>query len=433
MMFILIIITLILFYDNRINGVLVNLTPNVAKMCMKMMKSPKKSYNSSACGFPLVGETESITFVTLEGSFPFNAPYNISKGAGPQFRQGTAIHGGIGIVISNTTRNGIITSTKISVEFAAENYLSGLFPNTNNDTLTWNNTGSIFVNSPLNTSLWLNSRIISETSGYVYLRYIYELYKNISTHQYAVFQPIKVIQPNVTYFQSILPVNEKEIGNVVVNPNSSYAFVITTIEFLLNLNCEVDVVLGLTATSIFYLQDETNLGIVYLDSSSNVAQVSKWYRQLYYCFSNLSSNSLRTNLYLDIQDCYGRHSYAYVYLSNSSVYNVSLLNTDTLVNQGVYNPMIFQYLLVAETNYNLQKPNTNTIDIILIVLFYMSILAMVVFIMAKVYYKRESKTSKQSTYLERFHDKVQESMASSVIEIIPLHKDRISDMNHRID
>jgi hypothetical protein len=228
-------------------------------------------------------------------------------------------------------------------------------------------------------------------------------------------------------------VSEIVIGNVTVNPNSSYAFVINTIEILLNLHCEVDVVLGLTATSIFYLQDETNLSIVYLDSSSSMVQVSKWYSQLYSCFHSLSSNSLRTNLYLDIQDCYGRYSYAYVYLSNTSVYNISLLNTATLVDQGVYNPMIFQYVLVTDSNYNVKEPSMNTLDIILIVLFYMSILAMVVFIMAKVYYKRESKTSKQSTYLERFHDKVQESMASSVIEIIPLHKDRISDINHRID
>jgi len=397
------------------------------------MKTSSKLWDSNVCGFILVGEMESITFVTLEGSFPFNAPYNISKAAGPQFRQGTAIHGGIGIVLSNTTMNGTITSTKLSVEFAAEDYLSGLFPNIDNGNLIWNNTGSVYVNNPLNTSLWLNSRIITETTGYVYLKYIYDLYTNISNHQFAVFQPIKVIQPNITYFESILPVNENQIGNVTVYPNSSYAFVINTIEFLLNLHCEVDVVLGLTATSIFYLQDQTNLNIVYLDSSSNVAQVSNWYIDLYACFSNLSSSSLRTNLYLDIQDCYSNHSYAYVYLSNSSVYNVSLLNTATHVNQGVYNPMIFQYLLVADTSYNLNEPSMNTLDIILIVLFYMSIMAMVVFIMAKVYYKRESKTSKQSTYLERFNDKIQENMASTVIEIMPLHKDRISDINHRID
>ena len=430
-MLILIIITLILLYDHHINGALINLTPRVAKLCKFAMRKSSSTWNMTLCGFPLVDETESVTFITLEGSFPFNAPYSVSKAVGPQFRQGTAIHGGIGIIISRTG-NGKITSTKISVEFVAEDYLSALFPNTTSGSLVWNNAGSIYINNPLNSSFWLNSRIISETTGYIYLKYIYDLYRNISSEQYTVFQPIKVIQPNVAYFQNILPVSELDIGTVTVYPKSSYAFVISVIEFLLSLDCQVQVILGLTTTSIFYFQDNTNLKIVNLNSSS-VVQVSKWYSDLYSCFKGLSSTSPRENLYLDIQDCYGSYSYAYVYLNPTAVYKVSLLNTTALVNQGVYNPMIFQYLLSTNSTDTGKPPKMDILDIILIILFYMAIFCMVVFVIAKVYYKRESKTSKQSTYLERFKDKVQEDMAASVIEIMPLHKDRISDVNHRID
>lgn len=440
---------LILMYNNYcIYGAIVSLTPSTALFCLNLIQQSQHTWDQSICGFPLVSETQSVTFVTLEASFPFNAPSSIVKAAGPQFRQGSAVHGGIGLIISTSTISALygqssssIEVMKVSVEFAADSYTSGLFPNTTNDTVTWNNSGSIYVSNPLNTTLWLNSRIIAETTGFVYLRYISDIFKNITMGAYEIFQPVNILTPNIANLQSIAPINQLEIGTTLVSPYSSYAFVKDATGFLLNQNCVIGTFLELTATSFFYFHccvgssscpANCNLTSVNLNNPVDEKKVSIWYQEVQICFSSIS-NSGSTNLWLDIQDCYSSHPYAYVYKNSSAVYNVSLLDTTTY--QGVYNPMIYRYVLQEQTISGSAIPSIATIDIVLMVFFYLSVVSMFLFLVLKVYRNKESKTSRnRTTYLDRITDKAQGEMAASVVEIMPLHnsKVRISDMSSRI-
>ena len=429
------IILLVLF---SCDGYLVQLTPAVAKLCIDDMKNAVSKWNSTQCGFPLVDESQSIGFLSLDASFPFNAPPNIQRKAGPEFRQGAGLHGGIGIIISSTSSSALygLTSsnvqfTKISVEFVAENYINGLFPNTTNNKVIWNNNGAIYVRNPIDTNLWLNSKIITETNGLNYLKYIHKIFQTIATGGFEVFQPISVLTPNMTAFEAITPPNQLEIGNLLVNPTSSFTFVQNTIDFLFSENFPMGTFLELAATSAFYfhccigkgcLSSCSPLKLVDLSFAANQALVSSWYQKLYKCFSSLAS--------ADFQSCYGSYSYAYVYMNSSMVYNVTLLDITSYQSMyaNLYNPMIFRYILEESYDYNNVTPQLEPIDIVIFILFSMMIAAIFLFVAIKYYKKRGIRSEKQTNYLDRFNDKMQDDFYYRESGVV-----KMPIMNNRID
>ena len=434
--FIIILLIIIVFSNTFIDGYLVQLTPTIAKICMDQMTYSASLWNTTMCGFPLVGETQSIGFVTLAGSFPFNAPSSIQSRAGPEFRNSVGLHGGIGIIISSTSLSVLYGSssnnfkfTKLSVEFLAENYISGLFPNVSANKVIWNNNGAIYVRNPIDTSMWLNSKIITETTGLIYLKYIRQVYQTIAAGGYDVFQPISVLTPNISAISSVTPTNQLEIGSLLVNPISSFTFVENTITFLLSEHFRIGTFLQLATTSAFYFHccvgtgcppSCSPLSLVNLNITANEIIVSSWYQKLKKCYGS-SSNA-------DIQSCY--QSYAYVYMNSSMVYNVTLLNMTQYQNESLNNPMIFRYLLEETSVADIEIPQLQPIDIVIVAFFSAMIAAIILFVGIKYYQKKGIRTEKQTSYLDRFNSKMQDDFfyreSGAVVEILPITNKRAS-------
>lgn len=440
----LIIIINIIFID----GYLTTITPQTAQYCRSLLKSSinlRKLWNNELCGFPIALKTQAVGFIELESSFPFNVPFSISKNAGIEFRQGVTLHYGLGVIIASSSIDLLYgsdpnigsTFIKFSIEFSANNYTGSIFPCKNDNDIQWNNNASIYVSNPLNTNLWLNSRIITSTTGLVYNEFIDQLYADIIKGEYSVFQPITIITPNISSFENYLtPINQNEYGTSLVPSMSSYTFVNNTIDFLLDKNCAVGAFLNLASTSIFYFQ-------CYGGSSCNSLQIVPlnnnvyiWYENIYKCFVNNNNGVINWE---SIQNCYNE-SYAYVYKNATYVYKVNLFNvTEYLATNGdvtFYNPMIFRYIVQLPALINVINPQQRAMDYLAIVFLCLIVPSYIVYSIHKIKSNGKSK-SKVDSYLDEFENRIKqdpyflvdESNTESLTPMIELELKSINNKN----
>lgn len=82
---------------------------------------------------------------------------NYSESAGDTWNSFSASHGGLGVW-------NVATNEKISIEFVSNNYVGTLMPNLdpNRKALSWNNSGSIVITSPLVENDWNRATVVSE-------------------------------------------------------------------------------------------------------------------------------------------------------------------------------------------------------------------------------------------------------------------------------
>lgn len=384
--------------------------------CASSLKTSKytsvSNTNGNICGFPIALNAYQVTFYTLEASFPFNAPPNLVRRAGQEFRSSIGAHAGIGVTLE--TNNGCSPNyiptykfnpkykpmcEQFSIEFIAENYTEVLFNN---------NSASIYITNPLDKNRWINSKILTTTTGYVYTKYILQLLHNISIGYYDVYQPILVLQPNTTTFEKLIPVTETVLGysGLMNYPRTSYSFLNESIAFLISKNCLVTPLLQLSSTYLIYFSADSSLGDPISLYDSNV---QKWYADLYNCYKEVGKLSANAAFFFNnITICYDSYPYiAYVNVGNGSdmVYKVNLYTANT----NISTPELFRFLLpAAESYYYLNGTSVATrIDIFI---FCLLLLVLVLYCLFLTRNLARSKTSAIHKQMEgRFIDRIYET------------------------
>jgi hypothetical protein len=293
---------------------------------------------------PTIPDSHSVQFFYLESPFPFNTPQSIVDAAGSNYRSYGIGHAGLGVW--DTTEG-----TKYTIELVSESYVGSLLPTVSGNDLVWNNAGKIVISSPLDDDLWLNARLIATTSGNAFTQLITYLQDDIgSTFQY--YQPVTALYINAslvnTSLGDVTNSNINEIGSITLAPVNSFSFVDALIYQLGTFGIDLGAFLSIYATSFNYFTlPDTVLQVV----ASNNVDVLQWYSALSQCYSTMFNNIVQpgdgAQVFLqEIKNCYG--SYAYVFASPSTVYNITLAN----VTEYYGTPFQAQYV------YNLPDNNT---------------------------------------------------------------------------
>jgi hypothetical protein len=203
-----------------------------------------------------------------------------------------------------------------------------LLPNvTASGSIQWRNAASIVITDPINEDLWLNSRLITTTSGNAYSQLI--TYLQANTALYAYYQPVTSLFLNLTLVNSSDIVSNddfNEIGTIILEPTNSFAFVNDLINQLGSYGCDLGAFLQIYATSFDYISSTKAAPQVVSWNGQAPSAVAQWYQELKNCYGivydNTQTNGQGSSYFLEaVKNCYG--SYAYVYKTSNSVYNVS--------------------------------------------------------------------------------------------------------------
>jgi len=366
----LLIILLVLLVLNPIQCQ-IQLSKEYVNLCSSEFEFKDNTHkNNTVCSFPKAFNSYTATFHLLEGSFPFNTPDDIRKEAGNIYRSNIQAHSGVGIVLEsypgacaviNPLKN--VVCIQMSVEFASNNYTGGIFPNilNNNQQLQWNNNGSVYLTNPINQNNWINSKILTTTTGYIYNQYVVQILDMIIKGNFDIYQPISIVNPNTTSFSSLLQVPEQYVGTILLYPASSYTFTNTSISYLVSKQCAIELLLPPPSTNYMYFTN-TAVQVVGLDGGTIEQEVSQWYHNLYQCYYTNITNSNDTCL-TDLSSCYTTEPYAYVYNNASSVYKVTLYpNTADITT-----PLLFRFLITTSTAGSLTAPTLAAADVFVLV------------------------------------------------------------------
>ena len=325
--------------------------------------------NNTVCSFPKAFNSYTATFHLLEGSFPFNTPNDIRKQAGNIFRSNIQAHSGIGIVLESypgacAAINPLktVVCIQITVEFASNNYTGGIFPNiiNNNQQIQWNNNGSVYLTNPINQNNWINSKILTTTTGYIYNQYVVKILDMIKSGHYDIYQPISIVNPNTTSFSSLLQIPEQYVGTILY-PASSYTFTNQTISYLVSVQCAIELLLSPPSTNYMYFTN-TEVQVIGLDGGTIEQEVSQWYHNLYQCYYTNITHSNDTCL-TDLSSCYTTKPYAYIYNNASSVYKI-ILYPNTI---DISTPLLFRFLMTTLSVAPLTTPTLGATDVFVLV------------------------------------------------------------------
>lgn len=147
-------------------------------------------------------------------------------------------------------------------------------------------------------SAWLNSRLLTTTSGNAYSQLITYLQGN--TGLFAYYQPVTGIYVNVSLINSSTVVINDDIdkfGDVLVQPINSFAFVDNLISQLGSYGCDLGAFLQIYATSFDYMARDAVAPTVVSWSTGGPAntEVYNWYEDLINCYNQTYVNTVQTN------------------------------------------------------------------------------------------------------------------------------------------
>ena len=207
--------------------------------------------------------------------------------AGEVFQKYYITHAGLGVW--DTTKN-----YKFTIEFICQDYIGALFPSTNTtaDSLIWQNTGSVVVTTPTDDQDWLNSQLVSVTTGVAYNQLISYIQANMKL--FEVYQPIQVVYKNFTQFSNTDSVNSTQDSSTDLNvpTTESFWFVNLLINQLSTYGATVESYLTVYATSCEYIsQYSTAVPVVEV-----TAEVVAWYAQLWECYNTQYTDTQDSDL-----------------------------------------------------------------------------------------------------------------------------------------
>jgi hypothetical protein len=224
--------------------------------------------------------------------------------AGDIFQKYYITHAGLGVW--DTT-----SDVKFSIEFVSENYVGALLPGFNDDdeTLTWENGGTVVFTTPTQASDWLNSQLVCVTTGVAYNQLITFIEDNLD--MYAKFQPVEVVWYNETLsgaFNSSDYTSNDLIfsGDLKVAKTESFWFVNTLINQLSTYGATVEAYLTVYATSFQYLSrsDVAPAVVSWAAGQPANADVFRWYKALSTCydaeFAKAQDSQLGGQYFLDV-------------------------------------------------------------------------------------------------------------------------------------
>eukprot|EP01040_Poterioochromonas_malhamensis_P005401 gene5402-5795_t len=359
---------------------------------------------------PSLSNSDSVQFFYLEAPFPYNAPQSIKDTAGSNFDKYGVSHAGLGIW--DTT-----TDVKFSIELVSNDYVGGLLPNTSNGVITWLNSASIVITDPLDTNAWLNSRLITTTSGSAYSQLITYLQGNEGLFQY--YQPVTALYVNTSLLNSTDTVTNDDIdqvGSILVAPTNSFAFVDELINQLGSYGCDLGAFLQIYATSFDYFARDKSAPTVVSWTAGQQANpdVYRWYSDLYNCYeqsyttTQTDSGDANSFLALVAKDCY--HDYAYFFKTTNSVYNITLAS-DTA---DYATPMLTQYIYNLPSSNDGDAENLTAIDYVMIALAFVGCCGVIYYFLRKLLGKKARR--RVSFEGERVAAKTVENITNTGIE-----------------
>ncbi len=198
--------------------------------------------------------------------------YLNSDAAGSNFDRFGVSHAGLGIW--DTT-----TDVKFTIEFVANDYVGALLPQLNPDgSITWNNQGSIVITNPLIESNWLNSRLLTTTSGNAWTQIIN--YLQSVPDKFTIYQPVTGIYLNASLFNtsSVYSTDDiNDVGKVVLPGMDSFTFVDELVTQLGSYGSDLGAFLQIYATSFDYIAGDSKEPVaVSLTVPGNNAEVYRW-------------------------------------------------------------------------------------------------------------------------------------------------------------
>jgi hypothetical protein len=194
--------------------------------------------------------------------------------AGANFDRFGVSHAGLGVW--DTT-----SDVKFSIELLSQDYVGALLPQLNSadGSITWNNAGNIVVTNPLVESSWLNSRLVTTTSGNSWNQLLTFLQSNQKL--FEVVQPVAGLYLNASLVNASVIYSTDDInsiGELVIEPSNSFVFVDTLVTQLGSYGCDLGAFLQIYATSFDYIAaSKATPSIVSLENANANAAVYAWY------------------------------------------------------------------------------------------------------------------------------------------------------------
>jgi len=318
----------------------------------------------------------------------------IRAAAGPSFIQYATTHAGLGVW---DLTNGV----KLTIEFVANDYTGALLPQllVSSNSLYWNNSGSIAVTNPINENNWVNSRHVASSTGVAYAdlrNYLLGNYKTFNT-----YQPVTVVK---TSYNDLLNGTVSQ-ASVVVDAQDSYWFVNNLVQNLADFGCETETFIQTYASSFDYFTSSSSSASLVQWSSTSVppSSVFDWFVALDACYTDKYNSAVNAKsgaqlFLIAIQSCYG--SYAYVYQSPTSVYNISLIDVETTANYTYRTPALLRYKYKLPTASSVNPETLSWLDYILIILLFGSVSVFVGYV---IYILWVDKSKLQTLTMRRRH------------------------------
>jgi hypothetical protein len=355
----------------------------------------------------------------------------IRKTAGSNFNRYGVSHAGLGVW--DTTSN-----YKYSIEFVSTNYVGSLLPTLNDGDVNFNNAGEIVITYPLNEDLWLNARLIATTSGSAYSQIITYLQDNIEL--YAYYQPVSVLYVNASLFNTsdsneIEDTQLNTLGSLLISPCDSFRFVDLLVSQLESYGTDLGAFLQIYATAFNYLAATNNnnnnnddlipssISIVSWESTEVAnPDVYFWYSELKTCYQTIydaTDNSQQGAQYFfnQIKTCYSgaispvtnkpTTTYAYIFRSPTSVYNITLGNYSTYYRS----PFQSQYIYDLPNNGNGTAETLTTTDYVIIALVVFAIVMCTSYVLHKMFTKKMRR--RVSFEGERFAERTVDSLVAT--------------------
>lgn len=327
------------------------------------------------------------------------------------------MHGGLGIWDMGLDGEG--STNKFSIEIDLNTSTNAIFPDvhtTDGYTFYWNNTAELSVMTPFDETKWREARLISITNGRGYnllRRHIDDIFPASDLR----FQPF-----NVLYYanadSSIFGGSVRGFDNVLIPAYDSFTFVTDALQYLASIGCRMTTYLPVYQPVVSYItQTSSTPAVVDLSQSTSTRrQVSEWYTNLRNCSSWKLDTAPNAEAFLfDVAECYTE--YAYVYKSDTEVYNVTLSTQEH--NDRPVNPYITQLMYYPPTTTNNTNYGSADVDIGVYIVLLLTITIGITLLLVSAKNRKRRRVSKLGEVLAN------QSVVTSLLEQQQEYRDEI--------
>ena len=173
---------------------------------------------------------------------------------------------------------------KFTIEFISSDYVGALLPKFNEEgkTLVWSNIGQVVFTTPIVESDWLNSQLVSETTGVAYNQLV--AYIRDNEELFDTFQPVEADHYNSS---------SSSTGSVVVSSTDSFWFVRLLIGQLSDYGADTSSFMEIHATAFQYIAQSllSPAVVAWSPNGPTDPAVYSWYQDLSVCYQSSYSDT----------------------------------------------------------------------------------------------------------------------------------------------